>query len=574
MGLGSALGTIGRAFGGRTSYRTPPFLPPGEYDPESEEAGGGEPADAPPVVPPSAASAMGGKSVPTYRPELDPDTQKYLDAVRQPPPQHPQHGKLRSIGEALTTGFIGQDLSEKIWDSKHAREKAAYERNVSAAVLPAKVRAQAEKGAADVSHTMASGALAGKQAENYDANAVTNAVERGGELEPDNRVQPPAGQPPREGSSLTVGGKQVFFPSRTQRVKEETAAKNEAAQATYRPLPAEVTKSLGLPADFKVPPGEVDSYVRIYESKVKDRGLKFESHVDENTGDVTTIGRDPVSGKETFRDVLKGVARKRPQVNSFVNSGEGQEMLERVAQSLANGDMSRLRDIASLRGDQRVRIYDRAMQINPKFSTAEIDRKIKMEDYYANGKGATNLQSFGTFLEHGGSASDAVNGIRQSNTPIINQPINWLRKNVSGDANFQAFITALEPVRKEFESFLLGGRALYGDDRKNAEIILNENSSPAQIQSALKAMGHTAQARFNEENFRYKKVMGRDLADPFSPEAMDGAQKMGLKLGGGHQQPASGQQTTPTVRTKAEFDALPKGAKYIDSEDGKTYIKP
>ncbi len=205
--------------------------------------------------------------------------------------------------------------------------------------------------------------------------------------------------------------------------------------------------------------------------------------------------------------------------------------IQRTAHALASGDLTRLSDVASLRGDQRLQIFDLAKQENPNFNTAEVDRRIKNEAYYADGKGAEHLQSFNTFLEHGGSASDAVNQIRLSGIPAINKPLNWWRTNLSGSPQLKQLQASLEPVRKEFEGFLLGGRALEGDDRKQAEIILNENSSPAQIQQALKTMGHTAMARMNEENYRYKKVSGHDLRDPFSPEAMQGAKSIGLNIG-------------------------------------------
>jgi hypothetical protein len=113
---------------------------------------------------------------------------------------------------------------------------------------------------------------------------------------------------------------------------------------------------------------------------------------------------------------------------------------------------------------------------------------------------------------------------------------------MAGSPEFQTFITTLEPVRKEFESFLLGGRALYGEDRKAANVILSDNSAPSQIQAALKQMGHTATARYTETNYRYKKLMGHDIPEPFSPEAIQGAHSIGVDLkslaGGGGKTPS------------------------------------
>jgi hypothetical protein len=263
-----------------------------------------------------------------------------------------------------------------------------------------------------------------------------------------------------------------------------------------------------------------------------------------------------------------------------------QAAIQRTAQALAGGDLTRLKDVASLRGDQRLQIYDLAKQINPNFNTAEADRKIKNEDYYANGAGAQHLQSFGTFLEHAGSASDAVQTYRNTGSPLINKPLNWIKNNAAGDPAYQSFAASLEPVRKEFEGFLLGGRALYGDDRKAAETILSDNSSPAQIQAALKTMGHTALARFTEENYRYKKVSGHDLADPFSPEALEGAQKIGVNLSGGQSggNPAPAGQPRPAPAANPNPAPKPTGAPgfkltatdpsghRIGSNDGRTWF--
>lgn len=213
-----------------------------------------------------------------------------------------------------------------------------------------------------------------------------------------------------------------------------------------------------------------------------------------------------------------------------------------AAQSLANYDMTAIRDISSLRGDQRLKLFAMAKRLNPDFNTSKVNRMIKMEDQFTNGKDGQNLQSFGQFLQHAGEASDITNTIRNTQSAYINRPINWWRQNMAGDPNFQAFMTSLEPVRKESESFLLGGRALYSEDRRAAETILSENSSPAQIQAALKQLGHTVKARYIEANHRYKRVMGHDLEDAISPEAAEGALKIGtdLSLSPNSSSPSSG----------------------------------
>ena len=216
-----------------------------------------------------------------------------------------------------------------------------------------------------------------------------------------------------------------------------------------------------------------------------------------------------------------------------------EKVIEQIAKDIAPMDidsLSKLKDITSMRSDQRSLIYARAKELNPEFNTAEVDRKVKMLDNFTNGKDAQNIQSFGTFFEHAGNASHIVNDLRNGVTPkVVNVALNKLESEGWGTTAVQ-LSAALEPVRKEFEGFLLGGRALYADDRKAAETILSDSSTPAQIQAALKVMAHTAGARYNEMNNRFKNTMKVDLSESVGglpDEAYNGAEAVGItELGG------------------------------------------
>ena len=216
-----------------------------------------------------------------------------------------------------------------------------------------------------------------------------------------------------------------------------------------------------------------------------------------------------------------------------------ERMVEQIAKDIAPMDvnsLSQLKTITSMRSDQRSLIYARAKELNPEFNTAEVDRKVKMLDNFTNGKDGQSLQSFGTFLEHSGDANQVVQNIRNGVTPqILNVPLNALEKHGWGTTATQ-LSAALEPVRKEFEGFLLGGRALYAEDRKAAEAILSDSSTPAQIQAALKQMAHTVSARYNEMDNRFKNTMKVDISrgiGPLSDAAFNGAEAIGVKELGG-----------------------------------------
>ena len=148
---------------------------------------------------------------------------------------------------------------------------------------------------------------------------------------------------------------------------------------------------------------------------------------------------------------------------------------------------------------------------------------------------------------------------------------------MSGDPDFQAFITSLAPVRKEFESFLLGNRALYADDREESQKLLTDTSSPQQFMETLKTMGHIAEARYNNMNYRYKRLFGgQDFEAPFSPEAVAAGKKLGVNLPSGSTPyaPMGGTQAAPVPGAKTVKMRSPDGdVADIPEEDVEAFEK-
>jgi len=249
---------------------------------------------------------------------------------------------------------------------------------------------------------------------------------------------------------------------------------------------------------------------------------------------------------KTLQGRLKAIDPMGSERLGITISQKGQEekSVEAAAQALAAGDLTRLKDISSFRGDQRLLIYARAKEINPQFNTAKVDRQIKMLDNYTTGKQGDQLQSFGTFLEHAGALADTMKNLSgTTDVKILNKPINWLRQNVGNDAQYQRVLAALDPVQKEFEAYLLNNRALYTEDRATVDKIVNGDLSPNQLVGALEQMGHTVQARFTEANKRFKNTMGKNIEEvvgPLSDEAVAGAAKIGVKVGIGPNTTQSG----------------------------------
>jgi hypothetical protein len=331
----------------------------------------------------------------------------------------------------------------------------------------------------------------------------------------------PQGQPTLSAAPAGVqppAFEQPTFGKKTEKGKETPA--NAAQMSEFTPQMAVIAPDL-TPAErstFAFPKGYTPTVGEIEENKK----LLREANASKLAG----------KREDLANQTAQAALNKRTQE---------EKMVEQIAKDIAPMDvdsLSQLKNITSMRSDQRSLIYARAKELNSHFNTAEVDRRVKMLDNFTNGKDAQNIQSFGTFFEHAGNASQIVNDLRNGATPkIVNVAINKLEKEGWGTTATQ-ISAALEPVRKEFEGFLLGGRALYADDRKAAETILSDSSTPAQIQAALKVLAHTASARYNEMNNRFKNTMKVNIdegAGPLAPEAYDAAGHLGIKEMGGYE---------------------------------------
>jgi hypothetical protein len=244
---------------------------------------------------------------------------------------------------------------------------------------------------------------------------------------------------------------------------------------------------------------------------------------------------------------------------------DADKAIEETAQALApmNKDsLNAMTQVAGMFGSARNKIFARARELNPHFNTAELGRMMDMEKSFTVGKDSVNVQSFDTFLQHAGELHDALNDLYLTNSPALNKPLNWIRKNAAGDPKLQRLVVALEPVGKEFESFLLNQRALYEDDRRQISTLIAADSRPDQLRTALNQMGKTAEDRFKAMNHRYKNVMKEDLTAPFSEDAINAAKKIGLGNLGGAAKSGGGKDYGPAPPGLKE-GATGNGGKFV-----------
>ena len=203
-------------------------------------------------------------------------------------------------------------------------------------------------------------------------------------------------------------------------------------------------------------------------------------------------------------------------------------MINRAGEILARSDPDELvsfRQITSWRGNQRLKLFDAAQRaanrMGIKFSVAETDRKIKMMDWAFNGKGADQIQSYNTFLQHAANLKQKLKAAALTDARVFNYSINQLRAGMVEHPEYERVLTAVEPVRKEYMSFLIGNRALYAEDREEGRQIIDPNKPLKTMYAGLDEAAHIATARGSEVNNRYKNVIGRDIPNLVSPQAQE-----------------------------------------------------
>jgi hypothetical protein len=172
---------------------------------------------------------------------------------------------------------------------------------------------------------------------------------------------------------------------------------------------------------------------------------------------------------------------------------------------------------ASIRGNSRLAYIKAAKKADPNFNMMDYNAKLKTRMAFSgDGKQAQQIQSFNAFLGHALDYSSDVNALRNSNAPLMNKPMNWLKANVAGNPVVSSMVIKQEAVKEEFQAFLNNNRALLSQDKEAGEKMLNNDMSPAQQQAAMRQFVTTAAIRMSAVNHTWWNQFHTD-----APEMLD-----------------------------------------------------
>ncbi len=219
-----------------------------------------------------------------------------------------------------------------------------------------------------------------------------------------------------------------------------------------------------------------------------------------------------------------------PVATSTANTEAKDALIEEAAKNiLANPrDLTSLKSVASLQGDQRLKLFNALKRDNPDFNVGNIDRQVKFLDSYEDPKGraATNRGSMNNILMHAADLSDANQEYRRSDARVLNMPIAVLQR--QGGTAWQQFATPLAVLKDEIGLYFAGGYAPTAEQGKTWDKIVNDTATPAQVEQFAKDIAHIGLRRADTHNQQFKTMMGYDDPNLITPEAKAAAEHIGM----------------------------------------------
>src|ERR1700728_697696 len=256
---------------------------------------------------------------------------------------------------------------------------------------------------------------------------------------------------------------------------------------------------------------------------------------------------------ESTRERIRKEREERSTTPKEINPGTREY---RIAQDLAYGrlTMQEFRSLTAYSRDtnKKMDIYDKATQLNPAFNPATFEMGYKLASNPRVQQQLASLDNVKMGVDDLLKASDAAT---RTGSTLLNKAV--IPGGIAiGNKKYSNFATARTAFADELSGALGYGSAT-DMSREMGFSMTDANLSPEAFRSAIQDIVMPFVERKKASLLHQMGPYGEQGMNPSaSPDA-------------GVQRPAGAK----TVNTKADYDALPKGAKYIDSQDGKTYTK-
>ncbi len=235
-----------------------------------------------------------------------------------------------------------------------------------------------------------------------------------------------------------------------------------------------------------------------------------------------------------FPSDVEAQKRRIATAGAAQRAAEQEPIIEVAAKALIEPrNLTALKDIASLRTDQRLKIFARAKQLDPNFDPGLVNQRIRFLQAYEDPKGraAINRQSINNIMQHAGDLSDLNKAYASSlrgGARFLNTPINLAARQFGSEA-YMNYATTLGVLTDELSLYFAGGYAPVETQRGMWEKIIKEEATPAQVEAFTKEVVHLGLRRATTFNSQFKTNMGYDDPNMIVPEAAEAGRKLGLQ---------------------------------------------
>lgn len=295
--------------------------------------------------------------------------------------------------------------------------------------------------------------------------------------------------------------------------------------------------------------------------------------------DVVGATNDPATGRTSLS--------YKPKVNPEA-TGDLTDNQRTIAEAIANYSMPPAQALGRFSQSDREKIMAHASGLG--YDAKEYPTRLASRKDFTSGKAAASITSLNTLIHHFDQVMESQKALTNTFAPIANAPLNYLKKNVAGNADITKFETNANAVAEEMAKLLKGGVATKGEIeewKSKLDPSLNQDQLEGNIAEMMRLVAGRVDGLRNQWQSAYDKPRDLPFIDDasqsilkkhgFNPKMIDPGSTEGdpgpvatadVTAPAGKPAPRGAPATTPelpTITTQAQYDALPPGSRYRDS---------
>ena len=327
-------------------------------------------------------------------------------------------------------------------------------------------------------------------------------------------------------------------------------------------------------------------------------GTELREYVKTKNAKMAVLDKDGKTvGTYAGRESTKGIGFVRGDTGEPIAPPEGgkvilgtdkdasEEAKEAAANMVAHYDVAPP-PLGSRGTKQNVELLAKAKEINPNYKAEKYYASRALREGYARtttGSPGFKIWSINTATQHFAVLNELSNRLDNKDPAAANYIINYVRENILGKENVTDFNIASQVVADEALKAVINAAGGV-TDRDKLQAQLTNTRAPTQIKGAVNTLSElmAGQARTLRTQARKNGWSDEDWEGYLEPDAAELLMPYMKEKGPSATPPAAGTKTdparaavppppgggnVPTVKTKAERDALPPGSKYYKEGD-------